>query len=472
MSRPTGTLPRIAVVGHTNVGKTSLMRTLMRDPRFGEVAPTAATTRQVESARLLVDGRAVVELFDTPGLEDAGALLEHLEGLDSPRHDGPARLRDFLDSDPARGRFEQEARVLEQMLDCDAALYVVDAREPVLGKYQDELAVLTMAARPLLPVLNFTGSGQPLVEHWRDALARVGLHAVVEFDSVIYSRQAEARMWQRLAVLLESWAEPLEALVRDREQLAGRLHRAGLRLAAHLVIEAAAARRHAPGNDPARAAGMLEALKNAVTQRERGFIRQVLELYRFEESEVELLALPIAPDGWRRSLFEPGALERFGKRTGTGAAAGAGAGAAVDLATGGLSLGAGTIVGLLVGSGGSAAWQLRHALADRLRGRVSILLDNAALSHLAARAVALVEALDQRGHAAQQTIRAGDAPPAPWPSKRMPEPVLRARNHPGISTLNVGTPNLALADQLVEQLAAELDRPLDQSSSLSKLSMM
>ena len=35
-------LIRIAVVGHTNTGKTSLLRTLTRDTRFGEVADSQA----------------------------------------------------------------------------------------------------------------------------------------------------------------------------------------------------------------------------------------------------------------------------------------------------------------------------------------------------------------------------------------------------------------------------------------------
>ena len=38
----------LAVVGHTNTGKTSLLRTLLRDGAFGEVADAPSTTRHVE----------------------------------------------------------------------------------------------------------------------------------------------------------------------------------------------------------------------------------------------------------------------------------------------------------------------------------------------------------------------------------------------------------------------------------------
>ena len=94
MTDPRNKPLKLAVVGHTNVGKTSLLRTLTRDVGFGEVSHRPSTTRHVEGARLSVDGEALLELYDTPGLEDAIALLDYLEHLERPgeRLDGPARL--------------------------------------------------------------------------------------------------------------------------------------------------------------------------------------------------------------------------------------------------------------------------------------------------------------------------------------------------------------------------------------------
>ena len=133
----------LAVVGHTNTGKTSLMRTLLRDSRFGEVKNAAATTRHVEQAAINDGGDTLVYLYDTPGLEDAGGVLDWLEENTSSRSDGIERLQQFLASPAAEGDFNQEAKVLRQLLQSDMALYVVDAREPVLNKYKDELTVLS-----------------------------------------------------------------------------------------------------------------------------------------------------------------------------------------------------------------------------------------------------------------------------------------------------------------------------------------
>ncbi|MEI4697898.1 DUF3482 domain-containing protein, partial [Pseudomonas aeruginosa] len=76
------------------------------------------------------------------GLEVAFALLDSLVAVERPgeRLDGAERMARLLDSNVARGRFEQEAKVVRQVLASDAGLYVIDAREPVLAKYRDELA--------------------------------------------------------------------------------------------------------------------------------------------------------------------------------------------------------------------------------------------------------------------------------------------------------------------------------------------
>ena len=198
MSRPDHIL-RLAVVGHTNTGKTSLLRTLTRDAGFGQVDDNPGTTRHVEGARLLVDGAVAVELYDTPGMEDSIALLDYLDLLAPPseRLDGPERVRRFLQSPESRRRFEQEARVLQKLLDCDAGLYVVDVRDPVLGKHKDELAILASCGHPLLPILNFTHSPGERLAAWREALARLGLHAMVEFPIPRASPCPRQASWRR-----------------------------------------------------------------------------------------------------------------------------------------------------------------------------------------------------------------------------------------------------------------------------------
>lgn len=454
----TPSVPRLAVVGHTNVGKTSLLRTLLRDAGFGEVAATSGTTRQVESACLTAAGQPAVALFDTPGMEDASALIEALESMTAARHGGPERIAEFLGSALAHGRFEQEARVLGQLIDCDAGLYVIDAREPVLGKYQDELAILAMCARPILPVLNFVALPGHRANEWREALARVGLHTLAEFDNHVFSLDAEVRLWQRLATLLDRFAPSLEALIEERRDQSALRYRAALQLAAAMLVDVTAACRFAPSDDPVALDRARRELIDGVIARNRRVVADLLELYGFHPDLYPDLPLPLDAAAWSQGPIDRDRLLAVGRDTGRGAAAGAATGAALDLALGGLSLGTATLIGALTGGGLGSAWQWRDALGDRLRGRRRVVIDDRAAGTLASRALDLIAALEQRGHASESPVHPGTGRSAPWPADKLPEPLREARANPRISSLNAsGADHVTRREELARRLVQVLD---------------
>ncbi|MGY4534094.1 small GTP-binding protein [Pseudomonas sp. TE3786] len=446
---------KLAVVGHTNVGKTSLLRTLTRDVGFGEVSHRPSTTRHVEGARLSVDGQPLLELYDTPGLEDAIALLDYLERLDRPgeRLDGPARLSRFLDGSEARQRFEQEAKVLRQLLASDAGLYVIDAREPVLAKYRDELAVLGSCGKPLLPVLNFVTSAHQREEEWRDALARLGLHALVRFDTVAPPLDGERRLYESLALLLEKSRPQLERLIADHEAQALARRSAGLRLIAELLIDCAACRRSVGGDEQAQ----VQALHQSIRQREQACVQALLRLYAFRQDDARAGDLPLLDGRWGDDLFNPETLKQLGVQVGSGIAAGAAAGAGIDLMVGGLTLGAATLLGALAGGGVQTARNYGERLLGKLRGQRELTVDDNVLRLLAVRQRQLLDALSSRGHAATAAIEVQAGQDVGWHQGKLPTVLRQARAHPRWSSLN---PQARLQQverqEAVERLAAEL----------------
>lgn len=446
---------RLAVVGHTNVGKTSLLRTLTGDVSFGEVSHRPSTTRHVEGARLSVDGEALVELYDTPGLEDAIALLDYLERLDRPgeRLDGPARLTRFLEGSEARQRFEQEAKVMRQLLDSDAGLYVIDAREPVLAKYRDELAVLASCGKPLLPVLNFVSAQQHREPEWREALSRLGLHALVRFDSVAPPEDGGRRLYESLALLLESARPRLERLIDDQEKQRTAKRHSAARLIAELLIDCAACRRSVETTaDQEQQA--VEALRKAVRQREQQCVEALLKLYAFRKDDVSSSDLPLMDGRWGDDLFNPETLKLMGVRVGGGVAAGAAAGAGVDLMVGGVTLGAAALVGAIAGGALSTARSYGGRLLGKFKGRRELTVDDAVLRLLALRQRHLLLALGVRGHAALHSIELTTPQDKTWRKGKIPEPLSRARAHPQWSTLNSQPkPNQAERQEAIDELA-------------------
>ncbi|WP_348548370.1 DUF3482 domain-containing protein [Psychrobacter sp. KFRI-CH2-11] len=448
---------KLAVVGHTNTGKTSILRTLLRDVYFGEVKNEAATTRHVEQAKLTDSqtGEDLVILYDTPGLEDASGLMDWLEDNTASRRDGIERLQQFLAADIAQGGdaltssggnddYSQEAKVIRQLLASDMAIYVVDARELVLGKYKDELAILSWAAIPVMPVFNFTDSQDANIDDWQTMLARRNLHISTRFDSVAFEFEDEMRLWQNLATML-THSEMLEQLMARRTENWAQLYdEANIIIADFLLNVAAFVHEINEDDDPMP---ILAQMQEAVRQSERAMQHNLLNLYKFYDNAVA--ATPLELQAYQQDPFDPELLKSYGIRTTSGAAAGALLGLGIDAAALGTTLGLGAAIGGIAGG----LLSNTSSIADKITGVKRLYIDPATLTLLATRAIDLLTALRHRGHAATdatQLLYKGEKPniePAlddddhtvtPWPTHKLPSELKKARGKPQWSSLSSG----------------------------------
>jgi hypothetical protein len=463
---------KVAVVGHTNTGKTSLLRTLTQSVDFGEVSDRPATTRHVEGTALLVDGAPLVELYDTPGLEDSIGLLEHLDGLRPDRQrDWIEVIRDFLASPAAHGVFEQEAKAIRQVLASDIALYVIDARDRVLGKHRDELEILGRCATPVVPVLNFVASPEAKTGQWREHLSRVGMHAVAEFDTVVLNENAEQRLFEKMQTLLDAFRPTLAALIRDRKQRRANLIRASADLLADLLIDVAAYRILVATEDT-DTARTVESLKQVVRDREHRCVAALLEMYRFRPDDYEADLVPLDNGQWGLDLFSPESLKQFSVKAGGGAVAGGLTGLAVDAITGGLSLGAAAAIGATIGGLYGTFESHGKRVVDTLRGYTALRVQDDTLRLLALRQLRLVHALLRRGHASPDKIRIeaqAREGEKTWTSGRLPKGLSRAKSHPEWSRLGAKDPSKIGSDtrradtesELAGLIEADLTRPLE-----------
>lgn len=448
---------KLAVVGHTNTGKTSVLRTLLRDVYFGEVKNEAATTRHVERAQLIDSqtGEVLVMLYDTPGLEDASGLMDWLEDNTASRRDGIERLQQFLAADIATGAadgvddYSQEAKVIRQLLASDMAIYVVDAREPVLGKYKDELAILSWAAIPVMPVFNFTDSQDANIDDWQNMLARRNLHISTRFDSVAFEFLDEMQLWQNLATML-THSEMLDQLMQRRtEDWAQLIDESNIIIADFLINVAAFVREINDEDDPMP---VLQQMQEAVRQSERLMQHNLLNLYKFYDNAVA--ATPLELQAYQQDPFDPELLKSYGIRTTSGAAAGALLGLGFDAAALGTTLGLGAALGGIAGG----LLSNTSSIADKISGVKRLYIDPATLTLLATRAIDLLTALRHRGHAATDATQMiyqaegnmnasiennDDNVITPWPTHKLPTELKKARGKPQWSSLNGGKAELA-----------------------------
>jgi hypothetical protein len=193
----------LSLVSHTNVGKTTLARTLLtRD--IGEVRDEAHVTSEAERHTLIESAAGDrLELWDTPGLGDSVRLARRIAQARNP-------IGWFLNE--VWDRFRDRAawssqRALRNVLDqADAVLYLVNASESAedVAYLDAELRVLDLLQKPVIVLLNQMGPPQPSanelaeIERWRVRTAAApSVRRVLAFD-------AFARCWVQEDTLLQA----------------------------------------------------------------------------------------------------------------------------------------------------------------------------------------------------------------------------------------------------------------------------
>ncbi|HUE96738.1 MAG TPA: GTPase, partial [Longimicrobiaceae bacterium] len=192
----------LSLVSHTNVGKTTLARTLLRRD-VGEVLDQAHVTEESERFELISVPEGDLVLWDTPGFGDSRRLLERLAKRDRPIVWFLQQTWDRLTDRPL---WSSQQAVLNVQEEADVVLYLVNAAEDPeeAGYLTPELDLLTWIGKPLLVLLNQTGSAgssPPLmaerVEVWRRATARWPVIRDV------YALDAFSRGWVQEGLLFE-----------------------------------------------------------------------------------------------------------------------------------------------------------------------------------------------------------------------------------------------------------------------------
>ncbi len=409
------TLLTIAVVGHANTGKTSLIRTLLRNSHFGEVREEAGTTRHVESAVIAIDQHQQIELRDTPGLEDSSALKNYLQQLQQQGHNNRDLLKRSVELVSTTPEFEQEIKVLNQSLECQLLLYVIDCREPIFAKYIDELEILRFAAVPILPVLNFIHHPRSSIEPWKQKLAELGLHAQVAFDTVAFDFEAEKRLYQKLQTLLEAHYQNLQTLLEKRQTDWQDLQHTACQCIAHLLFDVCKMEILPVANQPREA--LVKKLQEQVRQREQQALRSVLKVMQFNEQDIAMSQLPVSEGEWQLDLFSAQTLKTLGLDTASAAATGAAIGVGVDIMFAGISLGAATATGAALGAAWHTSKRFGKNLLNSFSGNKHIQVDDTTLDILLLRQLWLLNTLFHRGHAAPEADTLADKPNVQLPKE-------------------------------------------------------
>lgn len=171
---------RITIAGHTNTGKTTLIRTLMKSS-VGEVGDSPNVTKKGEA--YFYDSLQAT-FVDTPGFRFAGICNMYL--------DGKSEDPDFKLPKKWQEKIALDLDAINTIKDSDVVIYVGGLRVVPDDGYEEEMAVVRKLQPKVIGLLNqahsqLEASSQEELDHriklWKSTFNQHGVENVVVFDA-------------------------------------------------------------------------------------------------------------------------------------------------------------------------------------------------------------------------------------------------------------------------------------------------
>ena len=349
-------LPKFVVVGNVNQGKSSIVAALIED---GEVPIDRfpGTTNEEADYSFQLGEQDLFTIIDTPGFQDARAALAWMKKRSKSPGDRPQAVRDFVAAHAAgvgRGRFAEEVRLLEPIVEGASIIYVVDASSRFQPSNEAEMEILRWTGQPAMALINRTRDRDHSGE-WRPILEQF-FNLVREFNA------HDARFSDRLDLLAgfkeirAPWRITIDKAVQAmRQEWDSRRHKSA-RVIAEFLVRALShvEKRTITGDAPPP--GLAEELEQSYQDAQRRFEQEAREeierTYHHqgverEDRDLSLVRSDLFSDvSWRVFGLSRAQLARYGL------AWGALIGGGVDAVLGGWTFLTGAATGGLIGSVG------------------------------------------------------------------------------------------------------------------------
>jgi small GTP-binding protein len=358
-------VPRFAVVGRVNKGKSSIVATLAEDESV-HIDARPGTTTEVREYPVRVDGQELFVLVDTPGFEDAPRALAWLRARELSAAERPARVAELVRAFEGTEEFVDERRLLAPILAGASVLYVVDGTKPYRENYEAEMEILRWTGQPRMALVNRIGEGDHGAE-WHRALDQY-FPITRDFDAQAAGFRQRLQLLETFRELRPGWRPAIDAAVTALVAQRRRRRAAAAAEIASLLVDELTHVEEITVEDEAQLERERDRLErsfhDALRAREEKARRRVEALYGHERTRFveEVLARPVfrtdlfAEETWKMLGLSPGQL------VAASALAGAAAGGVVDAAVGGASFMAGAVAGGAIG-GGAALYGVGRRLA-------------------------------------------------------------------------------------------------------------
>ena len=342
-------IPVLAIMGHPNAGKSSVVATLTENDRI-QIDKRAGTTTTCTRYPVVIDGERILEFIDTPGFQNPSDILEWFQA--HPQL--PNLAGAFVAAHEHQPLFAHDCDLLRPVAEGAGIILVVDGSKRIKEKDRVEMELLRLTARPRMAILNNQTNVDRHMGAWRDAL-NMAFNAVREFNAHRATYDERIRLLGALKTIDQRWEARLDATIRSFERdWARRIDQCVesiltlLKKALTLKVERLVRVEEAPSQDD------LEAIQATLLATFQERLRR-LEAETQGEIRAHFRHNVWNPPGsvLSKDLFSEEVQQTLGLSRSqlalAGAAAGAAAGGVIDLGVGGLSFGTGVLLGAITG---------------------------------------------------------------------------------------------------------------------------
>ena len=353
-------VPVFAVVGKVNAGKSSVLATLLEvdDDRIIRISNTPGETTRCQVLPLEFDDEEFIRFIDTPGFSRPIEAMREIQRIHGDGPPGMDAVRTFVEENKESGNFEDECLLLDPLIKGAGLLYVIDPSKPLRDEFIAEMEILRWTGRRRMALLNAKDASSEHVQTWRERLGSY-FNLVRTFNAHHARFDERRRLLKSLLEIDEQHAAMIKSTIENlnnewqqrREEVAevlvGTLESAMMLRESRVLEERVMEVEHRREREQAE---MIEVYYKKVTKLVKKSVDKLLGIYRhhlikvdWEEFNFEDIDLEVA-ETWSKWGLSRNQLVM------AGGAAGAAAGVAVDVGSGGLTHGAGTVIGTLFGA--------------------------------------------------------------------------------------------------------------------------
>jgi hypothetical protein len=346
-------IPKFAIVGHPNEGKSSVVSTLSEDDSV-RISPVPGETTKCRSFPVLIDGREVIRFIDTPGFQHPRKTLAWMRAWQGSDQE---MLTEYLRQHREEPALQDDCALLTPLAAGAGIIFVVDGSRPLRNMDKAEMEILRLTGRPRMAIINCKDEESRFLTDWQNEFRKY-------FNSIRLFNANKATYSQRIALL-----NSLKAIDQDLEELIEQViqafaqdwenrRRQSAALLTAMLKDSLAYRASAscpPGTDEkALRTKLRSTYTDFVTKRERTTHQQLRKLFKHNLFNLQLPEQSILQE----DLFAATTWKFLGLSDEdliwAAAMSGAAVGAGMDVLAAGISFGVFMAIGGAVGAVGAA----------------------------------------------------------------------------------------------------------------------